>query len=213
MLTLHRVRRNYASSTLPHHDDVILVIAPAFAAQAEEAQPVATDNWRRTVSVPARRRDKKRGRQLTEGRGGDGFSVTIEILETAGKLRERVRGRWHRRIPASNNPSRESRNVRRPEEAASKNLAQVLAALGHAARVVILNKLLEGPGTYRSLRRTTNLLAGPLYHHINQLRLAGLLRPKERDLYQLTRGGRNLIVAAMALGPLSRDRRQRPVAR
>ncbi len=61
--------------------------------------------------------------------------------------------------------------------------------------------------------KVTKLKAGPLYHHINQRRLAGLMLPKERDLYELTRGGRNLIVTAMALGSLVRDARRRPVAK
>jgi predicted transcriptional regulator len=73
-------------------------------------------------------------------------------------------------------------------------------------------KLLEGPVTYRGLQKVTRLKAGPLYHHINQLRLANLILPKQRDLYELTRGGRNLILTAMAAGPLIRDKRRRPVS-
>ncbi len=89
--------------------------------------------------------------------------------------------------------------------------AQAFSAVGHAMRLRILLKLLEGPATYRSMQKTTKLKAGPLYHHINQLRLSGLILPKQRDLYELTRGGRNLMLIAMAAGPLITDPRRRPV--
>ena len=92
-------------------------------------------------------------------------------------------------------------------------LAGVLAAVGSPHRLKILVKLLEGPATYRSLQRTTRLKAGPLYHHIGQLRLAGLIGPKQRDLYDLTRGGRNLVLVALTLPSLVRDRRARPQLR
>lgn len=80
-------------------------------------------------------------------------------------------------------------------------------------RLKILLKLLEGPATYRGMQKTTKLKAGPLYHHINQLRLSGLILPKQRDLYELTRGGRNLMLIAMAAAPLIADSRRRPVGR
>jgi DNA-binding HxlR family transcriptional regulator len=87
---------------------------------------------------------------------------------------------------------------------------EALGALGHSQRGRILRKLLEGPATYRALQGETGLRAGPLYHHIHQLRLAGLMLPKERDLYELSRGGRNLVVVAAALEKLVRDRRRLP---
>lgn len=92
-----------------------------------------------------------------------------------------------------------------------KRAAAVLAALGHAQRLVILLKLLEGPATYRGLSRATGLKAGPLYHHIRQLRLAGLLLSRARDLYELTRGGRNAAAACLVLSRLAGDKRPLPV--
>ncbi len=86
----------------------------------------------------------------------------------------------------------------------------VLTALGHATRFRILCKLLEGPATYRALQKLTRMKAGPLYHHINQLRLARLILPRQRDLYSLTRGGRNAVVVAHLLAHLSQDARSRP---
>lgn len=91
------------------------------------------------------------------------------------------------------------------------HLPEVLAAVGHPVRLRILLKLLDGPVIYRSLQKLTKLKAGPLYHHINQLRLVGLILPKQRDLYELTRGGRNTIVAVLSMGSIIRDRRRRPV--
>lgn len=90
-------------------------------------------------------------------------------------------------------------------------LAGTLAAAGHVARLRILDLLLAGPATYRALQRCTGCKVGPLYHHVHHLRLAGLILPKERDLYDLTRGGRNVMLCARALETLALDRRPRPL--
>lgn len=90
-------------------------------------------------------------------------------------------------------------------------LSTVLAAAGHTARLTMLRLLLTGPATYQAVRRATKLKPGPLYHHINQLRLAGLILPKQRDLYELTRAGRNLVLVSMAIPKLVTDRRRRPM--
>ena len=84
-----------------------------------------------------------------------------------------------------------------------------IAAASHEYRVKLMVKLLQGPATYNDLHLVTKLKPGPLYHHINQLRLAGLILPKQRDFYELTRGGRNIIVGLMALAPLTSDKRRR----
>ncbi|MBI4717811.1 MAG: winged helix-turn-helix transcriptional regulator [Planctomycetes bacterium] len=94
--------------------------------------------------------------------------------------------------------------------AAVVRVCGAFAAAGHPQRATILRMLLDGPATYRALRRVTRAKAGPLYHHINQLRLAGLLRPKQRDLYELTRGGRNLLLVLAVAARVIRDRRRRP---
>ncbi|MFQ5461817.1 MAG: hypothetical protein ACE5E5_04230 [Phycisphaerae bacterium] len=102
---------------------------------------------------------------------------------------------------------------RAPVGRAGATIADTFASLGHPMRVKVLTKLIEGPATYRSLQRVTKAKPGPLYHHLNQLRLSALMLPKQRDLYELTRGGRNLIVGALALARLVRDPRRRPVAK
>jgi len=94
----------------------------------------------------------------------------------------------------------------------SRLVGQSLAALGHSIRLQILETLLVGPAVYRTLQKVTGLKAGPLYHHVNQLRLSSLILPKQRDLYELTRAGRNLILFALALEPFLKDRRRRPLA-
>ncbi len=88
-------------------------------------------------------------------------------------------------------------------------LAPVLDAFGSLHRLRILACLLEGPTAYRMLQKRTALTAGPLYHHVNQLRLAGLVAPKARDTYLLTRAGRNALLVMLALLPLLKDRSPR----
>jgi DNA-binding HxlR family transcriptional regulator len=92
-----------------------------------------------------------------------------------------------------------------------EDLTRVLSALGSVHRLAILAQLLEGPATYRSLQHRTRLKAGPLYHHVNQLRLTNLVGPKSRDTYVLTRAGRNALLLMLSLRPLLKDARPRPV--
>jgi DNA-binding transcriptional ArsR family regulator len=80
-----------------------------------------------------------------------------------------------------------------------ETLAGVLAALAHPQRLEILLKLLGGECTHRALAKATDLKAGPLYHHLRELRMAGLIGPKVRDLYTLTAKGGRAILAALAL--------------
>lgn len=91
------------------------------------------------------------------------------------------------------------RRLARP--AGRRRLAGLLAAVSNSHRLTILTKLLEGPATYRAMQKATGLKVGPLYHHVNQLRLAGLLAPKQRDLYRLTPAGRTLVALLAAALP------------
>jgi hypothetical protein len=130
------------------------------------------------------------------------FEIGLSVKETGRGVEAKVAGRG-----AKGSKKASARGALR----VFPRTCRVLAAVGHEQRVRLLAKLLEGPATYRALQRVTRLKAGPLYHHINQLRLAGLILPKQRDLYELTRGGRNLILATIVIGPLIRDSRRRPV--
>ena len=138
---------------------------------------------------------------------GDGCAAIVGVTEHAGRGWETASREFTALLPVASAGTKTlvSRHI-----TGLRRVCRALAAVGHLQRGKILLKLLEGPGTYQSLRAVTGLKAGPLYHHVNQLRLAGLVLPKQRDLYELTRGGRNLIVAAMALEPLTQDTRRRP---
>lgn len=91
-----------------------------------------------------------------------------------------------------------------------RDVADLLAAAASAHRLGLLLQLLEGPATYQALVKATRLKPGPLYHHLTQLRSAGLIRPRQRDLYSLTRGGRNLLLVALTLPELANDPRPGP---
>ena len=90
------------------------------------------------------------------------------------------------------------------------NSVQILAALAHSVRIAILVKLLDGPASYRELQVHTGVKAGPLYHHVNQLRLAKLVLPKRRGLYAMSRGGRNALLLGLVLPAMAKDGRARP---
>lgn len=84
------------------------------------------------------------------------------------------------------------------------DIAGLLAALAHPQRVEILLKLLAGEATHQSLAKATGLKAGPLYHHLRELRMTGLIGPKVRDLYVLTPKGGRAILAALAMERMCR---------
>ena len=108
------------------------------------------------------------------------------------------------RVPRSWSPERRQEvlaaKLRRKIRA--DRVARTLNVLGSAHRLRILGTLAGGAATYRQLVKTTKLRAGPLYHHVNQLRLAGLLRPKERDLYEITARGKRHLLMAAAMGSM-----------
>lgn len=146
-------------------------------------------------------------------KGASGFGVAVAVVEGTD-------GRWDvaqvledRIVLAGRGVTRGNGTARAVRRIASKarvtRLSTMLAALGHPVRVRLMVKLLEGPATYRALQKVTRLKAGPLYHHINQLRLASLVLPKKRDLYAMARAGRNLLVASLALMSLCGDARGR----
>jgi hypothetical protein len=79
--------------------------------------------------------------------------------------------------------------------------ARLFNALGNAHRLDMLKAIFTGAGTYAALAERLNLKAGPLYHHVKELRLAGLLELSDRDCYRLTEYGKYaLILACSAAG-------------
>ncbi len=175
----------------------------------------------RTVNTTPRRRTRRSTDEdvagwVREEARREGCAVLVVVQERVGQeLDESIEtcalgdgSVMEKRGRGAKRPSRRGKRGGR----ISATTCRALAAVGHVQRSRIMAKLLEGPATYRTLQRVTKLKAGPLYHHINQLRLAGLMLPKERDLYELTRGGRNLILTVMAMGKLIRDTKRRPFA-
>ena len=145
----------------------------------------------------------------------EGCSATLVVAERVGRRLDRVLSRVE--LPSGStgggggSPLRRGRNAQSPirQTELQARVCRTMFAFGHVLRMRIVRKLMDGPATYQALRGLTKLKPGPLYHHINQLRLAGLILPKQRDLYELTRAGRNMILGAMVLAPLTRDSRRR----
>jgi DNA-binding HxlR family transcriptional regulator len=106
------------------------------------------------------------------------------------------------RVPASWSLERrrEALGARLRRKVCVDRVAPMMGVLGSRHRLQILGRLAGGAATYRGLVKSTGLSAGPLYHHVNQLRLAGLVRPKERDLYEITPRGLRCLLMAAALG-------------
>ena len=150
-----------------------------------------------------KRQDGCAARVVVAERTGEAWDITAEVCE--------VPAVWAPSGAGGGRGKRGRGAVGGGNGRISARTCRALGAVGHRDRGKIMTKLLEGPATYRSLQRVTRLKAGPLYHHINQLRLAGLMLPKQRDVYELTRGGRNLILAVMAMGRVTGDVRRRPL--
>jgi DNA-binding transcriptional ArsR family regulator len=85
-------------------------------------------------------------------------------------------------------------------------LAATLAALGSAERMEVLLALSAGRSTHAELALWTGLRPGPLYHHLNRLRLAGLLEISRRNVYELSRPGREALLAALAFADARKRR-------
>ena len=87
-----------------------------------------------------------------------------------------------------------------------RETAALLASMSNPHRLVILHRLLQGPATYAQLQSTCKLKAGPLYHHISSLRLAGLVGPKTRNCYELSEVGLRLTLLSVMVPKLARAR-------
>lgn len=172
----------------------------------------ATPRSGRTQPARANRQGGSDGRAvfpaLDRKRPQWGLGTFIVVAEGLGHTNEVAVARTEA-FGASPGPGAAARRF--SSKARLDELARVLSAFGNPHRLEILTALLYGPATYRTLQRASKLKAGPFYHHINQLRLAGFLGPKTRDLYVLTRAGRNALLVALSLAPLLKDRRIRPL--
>ncbi len=159
------------------------------------------------LQSPSRREADRRCRPIaalaveTWVRRIDGQSADSKRVQLAG-LTKPGRRRGRSVVPSVQDQEMAARRIARgvrPED-----VARLLAALAHLQRVEILLKLLGGEATHRSLAKATGLKAGPLYHHLRELRMAGLIGPKVRDLYVLTAKGGRAVLAGLALERLCR---------
>lgn len=135
---------------------------------------------------------------------GWALDCRVRVATPSGVTESKAELRIHEaRVPKSWSPERRAevlagrlRRKIRPER-----IAGLLNVMGSTHRIRVLMTLAGGGVTYQHLVKTTKLKAGPLYHHVNQLRLAGLVRPRERDLYEITpKGTRALLMAAGMAG-------------
>ncbi len=173
--------------------------------RSKRVRSSATKPVRRTAAKPGkapRRTGAAATRKFPSLRRGDGCGAVLHVAERSGGTWDQGVGTCEISLSAGRRPAGRSPRI-------SPRTCRALAAFSHPARARLMLKMLEGPATYRALQKATKLKAGPLYHHVNQLRLGGLILPKERDLYELTRGGRNLVLAVIVAEPLIADARRR----
>ena len=150
-----------------------------------------------------RRVSPKRGARAVGGRLGLKLGLVFSVNDGgAGKSSRREFSVLEGRVPRSWSLERRrealATKLRRRMRVA--RVAEMMSVLGSVHRLGILGALAGGAATYRQLVKATKLQAGPLYHHVNQLRFAGLVRPKERDLYEITARGREYLLIAAAVG-------------
>jgi len=163
--------------------------------------------WRKTTGEGARKRTN--GKAVPELRAAGPAELAVELgirvadgshpeakrIAIAGIVRPPRRGA-NDVFPGVKDRETIARRVARGTR--PERLARLLAAIAHPQRLVILLKLLAGEATHKLLTKATGLKAGPLYYHLRELREAGLIGPRVRDLYVLTRQGRRLILAVVA---------------
>jgi DNA-binding HxlR family transcriptional regulator len=120
---------------------------------------------------------------------------SVVILESSGTERRIAVGglkRLYRR------PAQRPRH-KFVEAVSDEATAKLLSAFGHPQRVAIMKAIFSGAGTYADLREKVPLKAGPMYHHLRELRLAGVLADGARDVYRLTPRGRDALILACTL--------------
>lgn len=134
-----------------------------------------------------------------------GVGVAIAIAEAAG---DRPRVRIHRRSSFSGKAGDRHRQ-RLFETVQDSDLSKFLAAFGQRRRLQISRAILSGANTHHELARVSGLAPGPLYHHIKTLERAGMLVMVERNRYDLTAFGRDLLLVATILIASAKRRNER----
>ena len=135
------------------------------------------------------------------------FGAVLVTAEPAGAPIGRAARKPRRPVLQVHAGRADAAAVKRATGTQLRCLARLANGLANRHRLLIVRELFRGPATYEALAAATSLRAGPLYHHVAQLRLAAIIAPKERNLYRLTRGGRALVTILLAALPLARDAR------
>jgi DNA-binding HxlR family transcriptional regulator len=81
---------------------------------------------------------------------------------------------------------------------APSDLARMLAGFGNPSRVRVARAVLSGANTHHALSQAVGLRTGPLYHHLRELERSGLLMRVDRNRYDLSRRGRDLLLVCTA---------------
>ena len=81
-----------------------------------------------------------------------------------------------------------------------EQLAELFAALGSPARLLIVRALLDGPLSAQQLQERLGVGSpGQLYHHLKALLAAGVIEQRERSLYNVPPRNVVPLLAALAI--------------
>jgi DNA-binding HxlR family transcriptional regulator len=153
-------------------------------------------------AIVAKRKSSRRGGKglfgLPAAQNWWGVATVVATMEAEGRQR-RVRVGGIERL--YQRPAQRPRH-KLVQAVADEDLAKLLSGFGHPHRVAIVKAIYAGAGTYRELRKKVPLKAGPMYHHLRELRLAGVLADGPRDVYRLTPRGRDAVMVVCSIGTL-----------
>ncbi len=127
-----------------------------------------------------------------------GVATLVAVIEAEGKQRRRRVGGITK---VYKRPAQRPRH-KLVDEMSNEDLAKLLSAFGHPQRVAIIKAIFAGAGRYADLREKVPLKPGPMYHHLRELRLAGVLADGPRDVYELTPMGRDALMIVCTLATL-----------
>ena len=162
----------------------------------KSARPTGSKSGRGDASRRSAVFDAQLSLEVNDGITRDTRAVHLQASRTTGR---RVEGGSALSPTEREKSARQLTRTWRPQR-----IASLLSVLSHPQRIAILGKLLEGEATHKMLGKHTGLKAGPLYHHLRELRSAGLIGPKVRDLYVITRTGKRALLATLAMDRLCR---------
>ena len=148
----------------------------------------ARNGKRRQRPKPSVPRPKRRPLRTT------GWDCSMRIDQTISGKRDRIEMELASLVAPTRNGDTIAESTakaarRMVQRVNPQEIASLMASMASVHRIVILHRLLQGSAGYKELQTASKLKAGPLYHHVASLRLAGLIGPKARDTYELTELG------------------------